>query len=289
MPLAEFLREGVRYGTKGGGKPSITPFSHSSEGCEVKLSCSCCLLPSHNHTPGYKLICANLQQYILQSRDSGVIKPRWKAIASFCHSELLGKWQCVRGRGGVQIAACSWLWPKTKLIHRFRSIPNPLSLDYQCTFLTDDDGSAGGNVIGDGVGFIGSGLEVVEEERGAGRDEAGRYCWLDSSDDDLSGSKSHYTLGWKAETRAQRCSWVMEWRCGVLSLLSPRNWWKCIKRATGDCVSRPCRAKQPSAVSIQVSLKYPTNLIAAQDHLVIVGLEQGQERNRLSVHLNQNI
>lgn len=124
---------------------------------------------------------------------------------------------------------------------------------------------------------------------GAGRDEVGRYCWLDSSDDDLSGSKSHYTRGWKAETRAQRCSWVMEWRCGVLSLSSPRNWWKCIKRTTGDCVSRPCRAKQPSAVSIQVSLKYPTNLIAAQDHLVIVGLEQGQERNRLSVHLNQNI
>lgn len=139
----------------------------------MKLSCSCCLLPSHNHTPGYKLICANLQQYILQSRDSGVIKPRWKAIASFCHSELLGKWLRVRGRGGVQIAACSWLWPKTKLIHRFRSIPNPLSLDYQCTFLTDDDVSPGGNVIGDGVGFIGSGLEVVEEERGAGRDEAG--------------------------------------------------------------------------------------------------------------------
>lgn len=64
-----------------------------------------------------------------------------------------------------------------------------LSFYYQCTFLTEDDGSPGGNVIGDGVGFIGSGLKVVEEECRAGRGGAGQYCWLDSSDDDLSGSK----------------------------------------------------------------------------------------------------
>lgn len=84
--------------------------------------------------------------------------------------------------GGLEIAACFWLWPETKLIHRFRSILSPfvlLSVHFRdrrwwlpwwkCDWRR--------------AWFYG-----VWAKSGLGR-SVGWYCWLDSSEDDLGGSQ----------------------------------------------------------------------------------------------------